>query len=138
MNQSKEKITVVLVEPQKEARVAEIDNTLESMQTVVGGYIEAVYPFTDEVALVCNEEGKIAGLPLNRALKDSDGKIYDIVAGTFFVAGLTEDNFGSLTDEQIDCYLKEFKHPEKFVCLGDEIVSIPLEHKKINRKEGYI
>lgn len=138
MNQSREKITVVLVEPQKEARVAKIDNTLETMQTIVGGYIEAVYPFNDEVALVCNEEGKIAGLPLNRALKDSDGQIYDIVAGTFLVAGLTEDNFGSLTDEQIDCYLKEFKHPEKFVCLGDEIISIPLEHQNTDRKERYI
>ena len=136
MQKSKEKITVVLVEPQKEACVAEIDNTLDAMQGIVGGYIEAVYPFNDEVALVCNEEGKIAGLPLNRALKDSDGKIYDIVAGTFIVAGLSEDNFGSLTKEQVDCYLNNFKHPEKFVCLGDEIVSIPLEHKNINRKEG--
>lgn len=134
MNKSKEKITVVLVEPQKEARVAEIDNTLEAMQTIVGGYIEAVYPFTDEVALVCNEEGKIAGLPLNRELKDSDGKIYDIVAGTFFVTGLTKDNFGSLTDEQAEVYLEKFRYPEKFVRFNDDIIAVPVV-KNSERKE---
>ena len=46
---------------------------------------------------VCNEEGKLEGLPLNRALRDEDGDIYDVVAGTFMVVGLTDDSFGSLT-----------------------------------------
>ena len=113
------------------------DFQLEELSAIVGGYIECLN-FTDGSLLVCNEEGKISGLPLNRALKNSDGKIYDIVAGTFIVAGLTEDNFGSLTKEQVDCYLNNFKHPERFVCLGDEIVSIPLEHKNINRRGGRI
>lgn len=132
MNEVKSKMTVVLVEPNKEARIVKIDNTLKAMQGTVGGYIEAVYPYDDNVAIVCNEKGKIAGLPLNRALKDADGKVYDVIAGTFFVAGLTEDNFGSLTEEQTDFFLAKFKQPEMFVCLGDEIVSIPLEHKNIN------
>ena len=61
----------------------------------------------DSVALVCNEEGKLEGLPLNRALRDEDGDIYDVVAGTFLVVGLTDDSFGSLTVEQmlIDGYI---------------------------------
>lgn len=59
---------VVLLEPRKYAKVVEIEHTLENMQKVVGGYIEAVYPFEDEVAVICNEEGKLLGLPLNRAL----------------------------------------------------------------------
>ena len=50
---------------------------------------------------VCNEEGKLEGLPLNRALRDEDGDIYDVVAGTFMVVGLTDDSFGSLTVEQM-------------------------------------
>lgn len=50
-------------------------------------------------AIVCNEEAKLEGLPLNRALRDEDGDIYDIVAGTFMVVGLTEDSFGSLTPD---------------------------------------
>ena len=138
MNEVKRKMTVVLVEPNKEARIVKIDNTLKAMQKTVGGYIEAVYPYDDNVAIVCNEEGKIAGLPLNRALKDADGKVYDVIAGTFFIAGLTEDNFGSLTEEQTDFFLAKFKQPEMFVCLEDEIVSIPLEHKNFNRKERLI
>lgn len=138
MNEVKSKMTVVLVEPNKEARIVKIDNTLKAMQETVGGYIEAVYPYDDNVAIVCNGEGKIAGLPLNRALKDADGKVYDVIAGTFFVAGLTGDNFGSLTEEQTDFFLAKFKQPEMFVCLEDEIVSIPLEHKNFNRKERLI
>lgn len=138
MNEVKSKITVVLVEPNKEARIVKIDNTLKAMQGTVGGYIEAVYPYDDNVAIVCNGEGKIAGLPLNRALKDADGKVYDVIAGTFFVAGLTGDNLGSLTEEQTDFFLAKFKQPEMFVCLEDEIVSIPLEHKNFNRKERLI
>ena len=58
----------------------------------VGGCIEAIYPYEDPVALVCNEEGKLEGLPLNRALRDEDGDIYDVVAGTFMVVGLTDDS----------------------------------------------
>ena len=63
----------------------EIDSGLESLQHEVGGYIEAIYPYEEPVALVCNEEGKLEGLPLNRALRDEDGDIYDVVAGTFMV-----------------------------------------------------
>ena len=39
--------------------VKEIDSDLKSLQHEVGGYIEAIYPYEDPVALVCNEEGKL-------------------------------------------------------------------------------
>ena len=55
----------------------EIGEELEDLQHEVGGYIEAVYPFEDEVAIVCNEEGKLEGLDLNRSLRGDDGEIYD-------------------------------------------------------------
>ena len=61
------KIKVVMVEPGKEARIDKIDNSLESMQQIVGGWIEAYYPFEEEVCIVCNDEGKINGMELNRA-----------------------------------------------------------------------
>ena len=57
---------VLLVEPGKEPRVCELPDTLEAMQKAVGGAIQAVYPFAEPVALICNDEGKLAGLPLNR------------------------------------------------------------------------
>ena len=38
----------------KTPTVQEIDSSLEPMQRIVGGDIEAVYPFDDSVAIVCN------------------------------------------------------------------------------------
>ena len=62
------KISVLLVEPNKYPKMIEIDDTLEAMQEVVGGDIEEYMPFEDEVAIVCHEEGKLIGLPPNRAV----------------------------------------------------------------------
>ena len=62
------KISVLLVEPNKYPKMIEIDDTLEAMQAVVGGDIEEYMPFEDEVAIVCHEEGKLIGLPPNRAI----------------------------------------------------------------------
>ena len=81
-----ERIKVVLLEPDKEAQIAEIETTLESMQHLVGdGFIEAFYPFEEEVCIVCNDEGKINGLPLNRAVYSENGELMDIIAGTCFL-----------------------------------------------------
>ncbi|MBM6663685.1 DUF3846 domain-containing protein [Flavonifractor plautii] len=94
---------VLVVEPQKPCRVQEIES-LPDMQQLVGGDIEAVYPFQEPVALVCNADGKLLGLPMNRPLLDKDYLPYDIIRGTFFVAGLGQEEFISLTDEQIQRY----------------------------------
>ena len=128
-------IAVLIVEPGKEPYVKEIDSGLESLQHEVGGYIEAIYPYEDPVALVCNEEGKLEGLPLNRALRDEDGDIYDVVAGVFLVVGLTDDSFGSLTVEQMQKFSDHFKVPEQFVKLGDKIVAIPMISKEQQKQK---
>ena len=60
---------------------------------------------------------------------DEDGRLYDVVAGQFLVVGLTEDNFGSLTDEQIKKYSKMFRYPERFFKVNDEIKGIPFNPK---------
>lgn len=126
-SQEQAKISVLVVEPEKEPYIKEIDPGLESLQHEVGGYIQAVYPYEEPVAIVCNEEGKLEGLPLNRALRDEDGDIYDIVAGTFMVVGLTEDSFGSLSDQLAEQFMDKFKTPEQFVHVGEKIVAIPME-----------
>ena len=134
-------ITVLAVEPGKEPYAKEIDSGLESLQHEVGGYIQAVYPFEEPVAIVCNEEAKLEGLPLNRALRDDDGDIYDIVAGTFMLVGLTEDSFGSLTPELMQQFTDHFKTPEQFAKLGDKIVAIPMiseeqqKHQAVEQKD---
>lgn len=99
-----DKIKALVVEPEKTCQVQEISDTLEAMQTIVGGYIEAVTPFAESVAIVCNEEGKLRGLPFNRPLLDDSGEPYDILCGTFFITGVRGENFVSLTDEQIRRY----------------------------------
>ena len=62
------KLSVLLVEPNQYPTMIEIDDSLEAMQAVVGGDIEEYMPFEDEVAIICNEEGKVQGLPPNRAI----------------------------------------------------------------------
>lgn len=101
---------ILVVKPYQKPEVIEIDHTLKAMQAVVGGYIEAVYPFDDEVAIVVNEEGKINGLPLNRFLFNDDGNLIDIIVGTFFICGAPSDSdsFADIPDELINKYTNRF------------------------------
>jgi hypothetical protein len=112
---------VVMLIPGEPANVADIDLTLEDMQKVVDGCIEVVYPFSDPVALVCNEEGKVIHLPLNRALRDDDGNVYDIVAGTAFICGFGEEDFTGLTDELAFKYCEMFKMPQTFLNIDGKL-----------------
>ena len=92
---------VLIVAPEKRPYAKDIDSDLQSMQEVVGGLIQAVYPFEEPVALICNEEGKLLNLPLNRALREpGSNHIYDVVVGTFFLCGApsNSENFESLTE----------------------------------------
>ena len=54
-----ESINVLLVSPEQYPKEITIESDLSSLQAAVGGFIEAIYPFEDELALVMNEEGKI-------------------------------------------------------------------------------
>ena len=130
-----ETMKVLVVEPEKEPYVKEISSGLSSLQKEVGGFIEAVYPFEDPVAIICNEEGKLEGLPLNRALRDEDGHVYDIIAGTFLIAGLSEDNFCSLDDVQIEKFSAMYKSPELFMRFGSRTLVIPAEERAMPDKE---
>lgn len=121
------KMNVLIVEPFKKPYTKEINTGLESLQHEVGGYIEAVYPFDDLVALICNEEGKMNGLELNRALRDEDGDIYDIVAGTFLIVGLAGESFCSLPDDLIQKYSELFAIPECFINANGKIVTVPMK-----------
>ena len=118
---------VIVVEPKKKPMVRDIDAGLESMQKIVGGPIEAVYPFDEPVALICNEEGKLLNLPLNRALRDDEGNVYDIISGTFFLCAASPDSdrFGGLTDQVIKTYMERFAMPEMFLNVGSDLFVLP-------------
>ena len=111
------RIEVLYIEPGKYPRTITINDTLEEMQHLVGGYIEEYSPFDDDVSIVCNDEGKIHGLPLNRAIYDRESnQLLDIIAGSFFLVGtpMDADSFQSLTQEQQMKYSKMFRYPERF------------------------
>lgn len=100
------------IEPGKAPERINVANELASLQSLVGGYIEVIYP--DErrpVGLICNEEGKCCGLELNRALY-KNGKPYDIIAGTFLVVGLSAEDFADLREEDAAYFEKLFRSPE--------------------------
>ena len=100
------KLRVVMVEPGKPAYETEIENTLETEQRAVGGYIE-VLPLSDGKLLICNEEGKLNGMQGNRRIGN------DVIAGPFFIVGNNGDEFRSLTDEEVKESLKRFAEPEE-------------------------
>ena len=122
-----ETMTVLVVEPGKRPYTKKIQPGLKSLQRKVGGYIEAIYPFPEPVAIVCRETGKLDGCPLNRALRDEDGAIYDIIAGTFLVVGLTEEDFGSLSPELLQAFTQRFQKPEIFMMIDGQLLAVPLE-----------
>ena len=94
------------------------------MRNIVGGHIQAVYPYLDDVALIYNEEGKILNLPCNRPLTNDRGVPYDMICGTFFLAGLGAEDFVSLTDEQV----------QKFSALYDSMIEPAVEKTKPLKK----
>jgi hypothetical protein len=110
------KILVLLVEPGKCPKIVQIEDALKAMQCIVGGDIEVYRPFDDDVAIVCNEEGKVKGFPLNRAIYSDRGELVDIIAGAFFVcyAPIDSEKFLSLPKELAEKYEEYFKEPESF------------------------
>ena len=117
-------LSVLQISPGQYPKQVEVDNDLKALQQAVGGSIAATYPFDDPVAIVYNDDGKLMGLPLNRALRDEHGEAYDVVAGTFLVVGLGEEDFTSLTPELSQKYEKQFHQPESFIPLGRRMLVV--------------
>lgn len=133
----KDTIRVVLVEPGKPAREAQIGTSLEDMQAVVGGYIEQYCPYKEMVAIICDDEGKVNGKALNRAIYGENGQMVDIVAGSFFICSIPQnsDRFESLSDKQTKKYLELFQSPERFYREFGEIRAVKYNPEKQNNYE---
>ena len=98
MRKIEEKIRILKIEPQKLPYEKEINNDLKGIQDEVEGLFECIY-LDENCILVCNEEGKLNGMELNRRVGN------DIIAGPFFIVGDSRDGeFISLKDEQIEEY----------------------------------
>ena len=123
--EASEKISVILIEPGKYPKQIEIEDTLEAMQETVGGYIEEYMPFDDEVAIICNEEGKMNGAELNRAIYSDDKEMLDIIAGKFFIAyaPIESEKLLSMPKNLMKKYEDKFKYPERFYQTDNGIVA---------------
>ena len=115
-------IRVLLVEPMEQPRLVTVEHSLETLQKLVDGYIQAVYPWDDLVAVVCDDDGIANGKFPNRLLADEDGKPYDILKGTFFICGIDVEDFCSISDELAEKYMEKFRWPEMFFRTLDEHV----------------
>ena len=131
------KIKVVMLRPEK-AYITEIDNSLFGMQKIVGELIEAVYPFEEQVCIVCNEEGKINGSLPNRAVYADNSEIVDIICGTAFICDCSGNNFGSLSEEQLNRFCHLFQYPELFLRIDGKILALPFVSSRDKHKDNGI
>lgn len=131
MSNKNDKIRVLHVEVGQYPKVVEITPTLEEMQRLVNGCIEPFYPYEEQVCIVCNDEGKINGMLPNRFVFNEDREIVDLVFGSFFICDCSTSSFGSLTDEQIARYRKEFYHPARMGFIDGKLVVTPYEEKQV-------
>ena len=123
-----EEIRVLLVEPMEKPRLVTVPHTLENLQKLVDGSLQAVYPWDDPVGLVCDDDGIYNGKVPNRALLDEEGNPYDIVKGTFFICGLSPQDFASISDELAEKFTERFRWPEMFFrTLDDHVVWVKLK-----------
>lgn len=93
----------IIKEVGKAPVIRDIDNTLDALKTLVGGYIEVV-TMEDNILLICNEEGKMQGLPPNFSMG------YDVIVGTaVFVSFDGKEDFTGLNDWQIEYLMGKFE-----------------------------
>ena len=131
-----EKLDVLLVKPGMYPQQVQIASGLAALQQAVEGDIETAYYFEEPVAVIVNDEGKLNGSELNRAIWDQDGNIVDIIAGNFLVVGLGEEDFCSLSPELMQKFEEKFHQPEMFVRMGKSIMALPIPDDMVRKEDA--
>ena len=102
------------------------DDHLRALQEIVGGWIQAIYPYEEEVAIVCNEEGLINGLPFNRSVPGGYGGVF----GSFFICGLGEEDFCSLPPDLMERFKSEYAQSEILIgAEGDKLYTFKVSSR---------
>ncbi len=118
-----EKITVISIRPGKIPQIVEMEDSLSAMQQMVGGMIEEYMPFYSEaderiqdVALICNDEGKVRRMMPNRTIYGEDGERLDVICGDFFLcyAPIESERFLSMPEDLQQVFYEKFYYPELF------------------------
>ena len=136
--QKTEKLTAIVVDFERKPKVVQIKRGYEELQRIVGGNIDVIYPFADEVGLVVNDEGKMLGLPLNRSLRIGGelrdrGEVYDIIAGKFLILGIKDEGWTDLSEELQEKYMARFATPEFFLNLNGKTVPFPGKSRLVSK-----
>jgi hypothetical protein len=105
------------VQVRKTPEVVDIDTSLKTMQSAVGGLIEIWCPYPDPVVIICNEEGKLIPLEANRYVYDEFDDTIDCIFGDFLIVGVNQDDgseedYCDLTDAQIEKFKRIFSREE--------------------------
>lgn len=101
-------IIILKIEPGQPPAIKEICNDLAGIQAEVGGCFECI-SFPNGCVAVCNDEGKLNGMPPNRRLGA------DILCGPFFVCDTSYDGeFTSLGKSKIAEYSRLFSEIPEF------------------------
>ena len=127
-------IRVIICRPGERAEATEIEENLESMQAIVGGLIQEYFPFHsetdpryDDVAIICNDEGKLMQMEPSRAIICEDGSGRDdVIVGPFFIcyAPIESESFLSMPEDLEEEFQKKFELPEMFFRTEKGIVSM--------------
>lgn len=95
---------VIWVKVDENPVVINIPHQLEYMQELVGGLIEVVEPFSDDVVLVCNENGRNEDRPLNRIINEKMD-----ICGDFFLCGQDSVGLCDMPENKADSYIRRFQ-----------------------------
>ena len=130
-------IDILLIQPNKPPRQMKMADELKAIHKLVEGRFEVYRPFYNDLVIICNEEGKLRNLPMNREICNDDGMRMDIIRGDFFFvnAPLDSESFQSLSPKEVKGLSEKFKHPEKFHEEGGRIhvSKIPIKSKAMER-----
>lgn len=98
---------VIWVKVGEKPTIINIPHRLENMQELVGGMIEIVEPFSDNVVLVCNENALAENKPFNRKVNDR----WDIL-GDFFLCGQDATGLQEIPKDKIEFYMQKISIQE--------------------------
>jgi len=84
----------------KEPEVGDMTNSVHGMrESIGGGYAQVVNIGIKGMIIICDEEGSLKELPHNRGLR-----------GDWLIVGAREEEFVSLTDQQVEWIKQNVKH----------------------------
>lgn len=113
---------ILIFEPYKYPRKADIPHTLRCMQETVGGDIQAIYPWDDPLALVCDDEALLKDSEFNRFIYPNV-----FIFGTFFLCGIGEEDFTDLSDKLMEKYAEMLRRPQILVQTPDGITAMQVD-----------